>query len=77
MDESLTGTITLGQSVPRGNSNEGVLHIPQSSRAGTLPSDSSVSYLGHLLGGGILPTLRRCSWHILQLQPTGLKCLFK
>ena len=35
------------------NGNEESLHIPQSSRAGTLPLDSLVSYSGHSLGGGI------------------------
>ena len=48
---TLTGTITSGQSGPRSNHNEGVLHILQSSKTGPSPSDGLVSYLGHLLGG--------------------------
>ena len=31
---------------------EGVLHIPQSSKAEALPSDGLVSHAGHTLGGG-------------------------
>ena len=34
-DGTLTGTTTSGQSGARSNSNEGVLHIPQSTRTGT------------------------------------------
>ena len=36
--EILTGTTTLGQSGPGSNVNEGVIHIPQSSKTGALPS---------------------------------------
>ena len=43
----LSSATTLGQSGPRNNVNEGVLHIPQRSRIGALPSDSLVSYPGH------------------------------
>ena len=32
MDEILTGTTTLGLSGPGSNGNEGVLHIPQTSK---------------------------------------------
>ena len=46
---TLSGATTLGQSGPRSNGNEGVLHIPQSSSiTGTSPSDCLVSYPGHL-----------------------------
>ena len=38
IDETLTGTTTLGQSEPESNSNEGVFHIPQSSRTGVSSS---------------------------------------
>ena len=38
-DGTLAGTTTSGQS----NGNEGVLHIPQSSRTGVLPSDCLMS----------------------------------
>ena len=55
IDKTLSGATTLGQSGPGSDGNEGVLHIPQrSSITGTSPSDCSVWYLGHLLGG-ILP----------------------
>ena len=60
----LTSATTPGQSGPRSNINKGVLHIPQSYRAGTSPSDGLVSYLGHSLGGVLIP-LQRCSWYIL------------
>ena len=48
------------------NINERVLYIPQSSRTGASLSDCLVSYPGHLLGGGVLPLLQRCTWCILQ-----------
>ena len=47
MDRTLTGTTMVGQSGPVSNGNEGVLHIPQSSRTGNFLSDS----LGQLLSG--------------------------
>ena len=63
-----------GQSGPGSNGNEGVLRIPQSSStAGISPSDCSVSYPGHSLGGGCLTPLQRCSQCILQPQPTEQK----
>ena len=40
IDVTLTGTPTLAQSGPGGNSNEGVLHFPQSPRTEASPSDS-------------------------------------
>ena len=39
------------------NGNEGVLHILQSSRNGTSPSDGLVSYSGYIFG----ESLQRCS----------------
>ena len=42
--------ITPGQSGPRNNVNEGVLHIPKSSKTGASPSDYFKSYQGHSLG---------------------------
>ena len=45
----LTGTPTPGQSGPWSNGNEGVLHIPQSSKTKVSPSDGLVLYSGHLL----------------------------
>ena len=50
LDRTLSGATTPSQSVPRSNSNEKVLHIPQSSRAEALPSDCLISYPGLLLG---------------------------
>ena len=40
MHGTLTGTTTPGQSGPRSHDNEGVLHIPQSSRTRALTSDA-------------------------------------
>ena len=48
-NRALIGTTTPGQSGLRSNSNEGVLHIPQSSWNGTSPSDCLVSYPGTLV----------------------------
>ena len=51
IDRTLSGATTPGQSEPRSNHNEGVLCIPQSSSiTEASPSDSLVSYPGHLLG---------------------------
>ena len=47
IDKTLSGATTLSQS----NDNEGVLHIPQSSRTKASPSDSIVSYSGYWLVG--------------------------
>ena len=61
-----------GQSRPGINGYEEVVHIPQnSSITGASPSDHLVSYLGHLLVGG-LTSLQRCSWWIISSQLTGL-----
>ena len=50
IDRTLSGTNTLGQSWPWSECNEGILHIPQSSRiTGTSPWDCLVSYWGHSL----------------------------
>ena len=45
----MTGTTKLGQSGHGSNGNEEVLHIPQSCRTEASPSDSLLSYPGHLL----------------------------
>ena len=49
---ALSGAATTpSQSGPESDGIEGVLHIPQSSNiTGASPSDSLMSYLGHLLG---------------------------
>ena len=53
INRTLSGATTPGQS------NEGVLHIPQSSSiSGTSSSGCLVSYLGHLLEAGVLPLCR-------------------
>ena len=49
IDKTLTCTSTPGQSKPGSNSNEGVLHILQSSRTGASPSNSLISYPGYLV----------------------------
>ena len=54
----LSGSTTLGQCGHGSDGNKGVLRIPQSSSiTGTSPSDRSVSYPGHSLGG-VLPLCR-------------------
>ena len=40
IDVILTGTTTPSRGGPRGNDNEGVLHIPQSSRTGSSLSET-------------------------------------
>ena len=47
IDGILTSTTTLSQSESGSNDNEGVLHIPQSSKIEASPSDDLVSYPGH------------------------------
>ena len=49
IDRTFSGVTTPGQSGSGSNGNEGVLHIPQSSRTGASPSDCLVSYLRNLL----------------------------
>ena len=44
-DRIVSGATTLDQSSLGSNGNEGVLHIPQSSRTGVLWSDSFESYI--------------------------------
>ena len=57
LDRTLSGATTLGQSGPGSNGNEGVLRIPQISKAGSSPSYGLISYPGHLLVG-VLPLCR-------------------
>ena len=49
IDRTLSGATTPGQRGPGSNGNEGLLHIPQSSKIGVSPSDCLVSYSGHSL----------------------------
>ena len=72
IDGILKGSTTLSQSRPGSNGNEGILHIPQSSKTRASPSDSLVSYLDHSWNGRVLPPLQRCSQLILQPQLTEL-----
>ena len=71
IDGILMGTSPPGQSGPGSNSNERVLHIPQTSGIGASLSDGLVSYPEHSLIWGLTP-LQRCSRCILQPQPTSL-----
>ena len=49
IDYTLSGATTPDQSRPGSHSNDGLLHIPQSSKTGTSPSDCLMSYTGHSL----------------------------
>ena len=49
IDRILAEATIAGQSGPGSNNNEGVLHIPQSSRTGASISDNLVLYLGFSL----------------------------
>ena len=66
IDGTLKCTNFIGQSGPRSNCNDGVLHIPQ--KCGTVfsPSDGLVSYAGHSLCEGGLTRLQICSRRILR-----------
>ena len=56
IDMTLSGATTLVQSGPGGNTNEGLLHIPKSSKAGDSSSGCLVWYPRHSLWGvGITP----------------------
>ena len=69
IERTLSGATTLGQSGPGSDDNKRVLRIPQSSSiTRAILSDCLVSYPGYLLGS--LTPLQRCSWCILQPQPT-------
>ena len=58
IDRTLLGATTPGQSGLESNGNEGVLHIPQSSKTGASSSDGFVPYPGHFWGG-VLPLTKR------------------
>ena len=47
IDRTQLRAIISGQSEPGSNGNEGVLHIPQISKARALRSDGLMSYTGH------------------------------
>ena len=67
----LPSRLTPGQSLSGSNGYEQVLHITQSSSSGASPSNSLLTYLGHLLARGLTPLLQ-CSRRILMSHPTGL-----
>ena len=70
IDRTLSGATTLDNSGPGSNDNKGMLCIPQSSSIiRTSLSNCFVSYPGHSLGEGLTPP-QRCSWCVLQPQPT-------
>ena len=72
IDKTLCGATTPSDSGPGSDGNKGVFRIPQSSSiTRTSPSDCLVSYSGHSWGS--LTPLQRCSWCILQPQPTEQK----
>ena len=52
IDTTQTGATTPGQSASGNDGNEGVQHIPQSSRTGASPSDVLVSNPGHSVRWG-------------------------
>ena len=58
IDGTLIGTTTSSQSGPGNNDNEEILHIPQSSSLiRAPPSNSLVSYPGHLFESGLTPLM--------------------
>ena len=69
IDRTLSGATIPGQSGPVSNGNERVLHIPQTSKAGTSLSDGLMSYSEHSLDWSILPPPQWCS------QPTELSAV--
>ena len=72
IDRALWGAITLGQSGPGSDGNEGVLRISKSSSITVAsPSDCFMSNPEQSLGWGGLTSLQRSSRCILQPQSTG------
>ena len=77
IDRTLSGTTTSGQCGPGNDGNEGVLRIPQSfSITGTSPSDCLMSYLGHSLGEGSIPSAEVQSVYSTALADWS-KCVYK
>ena len=71
---TLSGVTTQGQSETGNNGNKEVLCIPQSSSiTGTSPSVFNV-ISRTLIRIGCLTPLQRCSWYILQPQPSSSSC---
>ena len=70
IDRTQVGATTLGQNEPGSNSDEGILHIPKSSRTGASPLDEmQFSVKSRTLVGRGLTPLQICSQCILLLQP--------
>ena len=66
------GSTAVGQNGPGSNDNEGVHHIPQSSKTGALHLDAVQCHVQDTYwggGGGILTPLQRYICYILQTQP--------
>ena len=63
IDRTLSGATTLGQSWPGSNGNEGVFW------SFTIRLFNVISRI--LISGRDLSPLQKCSWYILQPQPTG------
>ena len=62
---------TPGQSRPRNNVSEGVLHIFQISKAGASPSDDLMSYPGHLLEMGWGMSYSSAKMHLVYFTAQG------
>ena len=63
IDKALLDATTLGQSGPGSDGNERVLHIPQSSKTGALPSDCLMSYPGSD-AGSVFYSSSQLGWHM-------------
>ena len=71
IDRTLSSASTPGQSGPRSDSNEGVLHIPKKLQHCWNLTIRLFSVISTTLIGGILTPLQRCSRCFLQPQLTG------
>ena len=68
----ISGATIPDQSGPGSDGYEGILRFSQSSSiTGASPSNCLMSYLEYSWSRGCTP-LQRCSWRILQPQPSGL-----
>ena len=68
IDRTLSGATSLRQNGPGGDSNEGLLRIPQSSiNPGTSLSDCFVSYPGHSLGESYLSAEKQSAYSTAQI----------
>ena len=74
IDMTLSGATTQGQSGPGSNGNQGVLHIPQSSKIGASPFDALVSYPGHNLGEPYPFAEMQTAYSIIPTDRTDQQC---